>query len=235
MSACTDPGLGHLLAEYELGLLSGEARERFELHAMGCDHCFAELDRLAQVSERLRGSERAWTLVRESAAESPGVAWYVSVGRWLWPQGGPWLKPALSLAAVALVVIWQGWTSDVPTLGPVSSARPVHELPLQRLRGETTLPRAGTPAGVDLVVVFGAELGSPARPVEVTALGPRADTLFHSHDFRLDANLQGRLNLGPGPHLPGLYILIVHDPGAPAPFRVDSLRFEVVSLQTQTQ
>lgn len=235
MSPCTDPSVGRLLAEYELGLLASEDRDAFELHTLACDDCFRELDRLADVSATLRTSEAAWESVRGAASLPDASPWHVRLGRWLWPAGGPWLKPAVSLAALALVAVWQGWTPDTPGDPARPTVRPVQEHALTSLRGSTGHAQLASLPNVDLVVVFGAEFGSPSRPVEVTALGPQLDTLFHSGDVRLDARLQGRLNLGPGPHRPGTYTLVVHDPGAPPPFDHDTLRFEMVSPPTQTR
>lgn len=235
MSPCTDPTVGRLLAEYELGLLGAESRDAFELHALSCDDCFRELDRLAEVTASLRTSDAAWEAVREAAALPEASPWYAALCRWLWPSGGPWLKPAVGLALVLLILplAWRGWLR--PDDGQPSALRPVQEFPLTSLRGTSGTARVTPTPGVDLVLVFGIEFGSPTRAIEVALVGPAGDTLYRSEQFALDARLQGRLNLGSQSHATGLHTLILRDPGAPAPFQSDTLRFEIASPPNQTR
>lgn len=236
MTTCTDPAMGRLLAEYELGLLKSSEMEAFEVHALSCDRCFAELDRMTDVSAILRASLPAWETVREAAESPEPTPWYRRVGRWLWPADGPWLKPALSLAAVLLLapLAWRGWN---PTLSPhqESAIRQVQELVLTSLRGEAASPRVSPATDVDLILVFGFELGSPGRAIEVTLIGPLNDTLYQSHEFELDGSLQGKLNLKSGSRATGVHTLVLYDGGVPSPLQWDTLRFEVSSPPNQTQ
>ena len=53
---CTDDSVGVLLHAYELGLLSPEDRDRFEIHLMSCDYCYGELKQFAPRGIMLGGS-----------------------------------------------------------------------------------------------------------------------------------------------------------------------------------
>jgi anti-sigma factor RsiW len=57
MSKCVDPKLEKMLHHYELGLLSDEDREAFELHLLDCEHCFGRVKKF-QATAKLRG--RCW-------------------------------------------------------------------------------------------------------------------------------------------------------------------------------
>jgi hypothetical protein len=53
-STCTDPRIGRLIAQYELGLLEGKEREAFLNHLLQCDFCHAELYAMEPIMVLLR-------------------------------------------------------------------------------------------------------------------------------------------------------------------------------------
>jgi tetratricopeptide (TPR) repeat protein len=64
---CTDPRLGRLLAQYELGLLPEREREAFANHLLHCDFCHAELYALEPIMDRLRAKREAALASRRRA------------------------------------------------------------------------------------------------------------------------------------------------------------------------
>jgi hypothetical protein len=231
VSHCTDPNLGRLLAEYELGLLNPEEKDRFEQHSMVCDSCFAELDRMAAVGEVLLASDTVWGAVRAAAAETAAAPWYTALGRWLWPAGGPWLKPAVSLALVALLLplAWRGWSPDAPdSRSRESYIRRAQPVVLTSLRDAIEPARVTVQPDADLILTFGFDLGSPGRPIDVTLLGPAGDTLYHLEEFRLSSTLMGQLSLETSGLESGTYSLLLHDAGLDGPFQSDTLWFEIM-------
>jgi len=48
MSKCTDERLGVLLHAYELKLLGKDEVERFEMHLLHCEHCFARVSQFQE-------------------------------------------------------------------------------------------------------------------------------------------------------------------------------------------
>ena len=52
--SCTDPGTGSMVGSYELGVLTGTEKRRFEAHLLQCDHCFQELYRAESVASLVR-------------------------------------------------------------------------------------------------------------------------------------------------------------------------------------
>lgn len=53
---CIDESVGALLHAYELGLLSPDDRDRFEIHLMSCDYCYSELKQFVPRGVMLSGS-----------------------------------------------------------------------------------------------------------------------------------------------------------------------------------
>ena len=56
MNKCTNPKVGELIMQYELGALSDEACLRFDEHLMECDYCLSELKNMSPVIEAMRDS-----------------------------------------------------------------------------------------------------------------------------------------------------------------------------------
>jgi hypothetical protein len=54
MNRCTDPGLGAMLHAWELGMLSEDDRQRFEVHLLQCQACADEASQFTQAGKLLR-------------------------------------------------------------------------------------------------------------------------------------------------------------------------------------
>lgn len=92
MSGCINKELGQLLHDYELGLLSDEDNNRFEMHLYECEHCLAQVRDFMDASKILVGDPDAQDLVEKLARESEGER-----------KHSPFLK--LLIAAILVVVI----------------------------------------------------------------------------------------------------------------------------------
>ncbi len=95
MNGCVNKALGQLLHDYELGLLSDEDNDRFEMHLYECDYCLAQVREFMDVSRILTEDPDARAVLEEIARE-PGIKKDKK-------KFSPFLK--LLIAAVLIVVI----------------------------------------------------------------------------------------------------------------------------------
>jgi phage shock protein PspC (stress-responsive transcriptional regulator) len=102
---CSDTEKGELKHAYELGALSVEDTEKFEIHLLECESCF----------ESVREFERAATLMRTDTEIRQNVRMVVdgisqrksllpSLVRYLWPQTPLVFKPAVAFFVMALLI-----------------------------------------------------------------------------------------------------------------------------------
>jgi hypothetical protein len=69
MSNCTDKKLGMLLHDYELGLLSEEDTDRFEMHLYECDYCLAQVREFMDISKFIAGDRDSKAIIEEAASQ----------------------------------------------------------------------------------------------------------------------------------------------------------------------
>lgn len=104
---CTKPGLGDLLAAYELGLLEGPDQSRFEAHLGECPACLEELYQGAATSEELRADPGRYAalLTQSIRANEPSLLQRLGefLRRLLRPRV---LAPVTAVTAVALMLIF---------------------------------------------------------------------------------------------------------------------------------
>ncbi len=136
MDKCIDKALGDILHAYELGILSEEDRERFEVHLLECRACFEKASSFQDKALYLRKSEDVRRVIREIDGETgnPETAWSRIV-KFLWPESPRSfvLKPLtlLVLLCVLTYPVYRSWF-DEGLLTPVPQT-----LNLFPLRGES--------------------------------------------------------------------------------------------------
>jgi tetratricopeptide (TPR) repeat protein len=65
MSGCTDKRFEELLFPYELGMLNDEQRQEVELHLMGCNSCFAQIERLRHAARLMRQEDNVKEITKQ--------------------------------------------------------------------------------------------------------------------------------------------------------------------------
>ncbi len=141
---CTDPRLGRLLAQYELGLLEEGEREAFQNHLLHCDFCHAELYAMEPVMDLLRAK-------RAAALASQRRAFLLKMRMVLWAERRRAIRWAASiLIAVSAALAAFFWTRapekppDVPPIALPEKAPPsaprssLSAEEIARLRGAET-------------------------------------------------------------------------------------------------
>jgi len=93
MKECSNKGLGQLLHDYELGLLSEEDNHRFEMHLYECDFCLAQAKEFIDVSKILAKDPEAKALINKIAEEPEGK------------EGKKRTSPLLKLLIAAILVV----------------------------------------------------------------------------------------------------------------------------------
>lgn len=98
MDGCTNKNLGRMLHDYELGLLSAEDRERFELHLYECDYCTALARDFIDSARIMRHDPEAKAIIEDLAGQASGS----SVGR---TRKDPFPFTKMLIGAVVMLVL----------------------------------------------------------------------------------------------------------------------------------
>ncbi len=106
-SKCTDPRVGRLIAQYELGLLEGAEREAFLDHLLQCDFCHAELYAMEPIMDLLRAEREAALASQKVAARTRRLLWRIRLLMALQRPRIAWAASVLIAAgAVLTVLLW---------------------------------------------------------------------------------------------------------------------------------
>jgi tetratricopeptide (TPR) repeat protein len=108
MSGCNDKRFEKMLYAYELGMLSEEDCQEFEIHLYECEHCFERVRKFNQAAKQLRHNPRIRESVRGLAEEKPEEKAVISepgtekARRWRFWQT---LAPVGAAAVIALLIL----------------------------------------------------------------------------------------------------------------------------------
>lgn len=222
---CRDPRIGRHLPEYELGIIDDHSLIEFELHLMVCDFCFEQVERFAPAARALRTAEYREMAESGEPGEQP-QSFMQQLLDWLFPPGGSWLKPAIGVVVIVLLLplAWKGLQIGEE---PGDMVRPAAEITIVRNRSGAGPASVMVHDGSDLVVRFGFEVSEPGRRVSVMLQGPDGDRLYDDKAFVLDEDYVGWLTVPAYQVIAGEYLLVITDPATPSPLGVDSLTFTV--------
>jgi hypothetical protein len=136
MSTCTNPKLGALLHAYELGALSEEELERFEVHLLSCDYCFAQVRDFEQAATLMRTDIGAKKLVQEAVhkLDSLPESGRKRTIRILWPKVPLYLKPGF-IYILLLVLCYPAYLGIKYVFNQQEKIRPVQVVSLSEHRG----------------------------------------------------------------------------------------------------
>ncbi len=106
-STCTDPRIGRLIAQYELGLLEGKEREAFLNHLLQCDFCHAELYAMEPIMDLLRAKRELALASQKAASRTRRLLWHIRLRTALQRRRIAWAASILIAAgAVLTLVLW---------------------------------------------------------------------------------------------------------------------------------
>ena len=111
MAGCSDSRFEKMLHAYELGMLTDDERQEFELHIYECDHCFERVRKFRDAAELIKHNPKVESSIREFANEdgtvsAPGDDERVQPERKrLWRT----LIPTLAAAAILIFLLVRPW------------------------------------------------------------------------------------------------------------------------------
>jgi len=213
MPKCKNPDLGRLLHAYELNALSEEDAERFEIHLLGCEHCFSELKAFEEAAALLRSDQELTELASEVAADLEGSRESLLGRAWrhLWPET-PWVfKPALAYLIILLLII--------PAYRGLKKSEISHVNPPQviTLLSEKSQAEGTFQAGMNYDGVLRFELRDALanRSYLVMIESEGGEAIYRNHDFNaFDEYGWGELIFPHAEMIPGCYKLVIAGPRA---------------------
>ncbi len=224
MPDCTDPEIGALLHAYELDVLPETESDRFEIHAMSCDHCFREIEGFQRQAALLRSDQE----IRRLAGEFiPGTGvperFLDRLKRYLWPDVPLFFRPAvIYLFLLCIAVPFYLLLQTVPHehIRPVST----HHLTADRAPGEPLSPGEDE----DIIISFHLREILPGKTYHLALERRDGKIVYENASFTgFDEFGTGRLLLPPGTLEPGDYMLTIADPDRKPPAILQNYHFTV--------
>ncbi|UCC45741.1 MAG: zf-HC2 domain-containing protein [Candidatus Zixiibacteriota bacterium] len=209
MSECNDLQYKDMLHAFELGLLTEEDRQQFEMHLLECEYCFSQVEDFLPASKMMRhdpdvrpGDDEMRDLLAADASREEDVT---SVSGKTWSRYSRFLALAAMLIVVGVPSYWLLFreTAAPPTV-QVISLTPV---------------RGGTPAVLYLedggiaeirFTVEGVEMGAD---IKVRIIVRSGDVVYEAdYDEVADVSGNGVISLPMTDFEPGFYKLIFLQP-----------------------
>ncbi|MBD3234787.1 MAG: hypothetical protein GF315_13760 [candidate division Zixibacteria bacterium] len=106
MDKCYDQKIGKMLHAYEMGILSEEEAEQFEMHLMDCQYCYSQLESFDDGARLLSGDQDIRRLLQKrSLEESDSKTRMQRIWNYLWPQTPLVFKPAVAYFIILVLAI----------------------------------------------------------------------------------------------------------------------------------
>jgi len=113
---CNDKRFEEMLHAYELGMLSDDDREKFEMHLMECEVCFEKVQKLMTAVGLVRHDSEVHAVIEKEAARGddqtesdPSEVKASIFKRKLWPS----LVPSAIVVALLVVLILKPWQIEI--------------------------------------------------------------------------------------------------------------------------
>lgn len=221
---CSDSAIGELRHAYELGALSVEDTEKFEVHLLNCESCYEEVSRFDQASTLLRTDMDVRCEARmaaEGRERRPSLV--TSLLRYLWPETPLVFRPAVAFFLLALMIYpaYQGMK------GSDSGLRQIESISLIPSRSTATavFNEASDHDGLISFVFPGSEVGKEYRLVIEDTEGTEVMSIENFTGF--DEYETGRIVVPLGRLNKDTYRLVISDPKGTDPGREQVYVFEV--------
>ena len=222
---CTDSAIGELRHAYELGALSVEDTEKFEIHLLGCESCYQQIHQFESAAALLRTDMEVRREVRqvvEGKERQPSLV--TSLLRYLWPETPVLLRPAVAFFVMALLIypayLGMKGTGD-------SGLREIQSISL--IPSRSTVNAAFTVSsqqdGLISFVFPGAEKSKSYRLVIESHEGEEIMSVDNFTGF--DEYETGRIVIPLGRLSEGTYRLVISDPHGTDPYREQVYVFDV--------
>ncbi|MEZ5359800.1 MAG: hypothetical protein R3F48_13355 [Candidatus Zixiibacteriota bacterium] len=206
-NTCTNKEIGQLLHAYEVGTLSDELVESFELHMMACDYCMARLKEFEHVTGMMKADDE---IVREIASLDTAItetSRKKSFLRTFFKSELPFiLRPAFLMAV--LIIMAMTWAVTFLS-HPVVEPGPVKELNLiQQRNGGTELVIDEQTAYVSVAFIY-LDFNTNRPPAVLLERDGRDTVYFDSRFLHFDIYKVGRLLIPNNDRILGTYRLLI--------------------------
>ena len=221
---CSDSTIGDLRHAYELGALSVEDTEKFEIHVLSCEHCYEEVARFETASTFLRSdmdARREARLAVEGKQRERSLV--TSLLRHLWPESPLVFKPAVAFFLLALM-IYPAYLGMKSTDSGLREIQTISLIP-SRSTATAAFKVSSDQDGLISFVCPGAEAGKEYR---LTIESENGDEIMSIEKFTgFDQYETGRIVIPLGRLGEGTYRLVIVDPQGTDPYREQVFIFEV--------
>lgn len=222
---CTDSTIGELRHAYEIGALSVEDTEKFEIHMLECEACYEEVSQFDDAAELMRSDVEIRREVRQAADAGETRPSLVStLIKYLWPETPLVFKPAVAFFALALLVYpaYRGMQGSGDS--GLREIQSVSLLPNRSLSNASFLASPGQD-GLISFVFPGAEVGMEYRLVIESSDGDEVMSIDSFTGF--DQYETGRIVVPLGRLDDGSYRLVISDQVGADPYHEQIYVFEV--------
>ncbi len=222
---CSDSAIGALRHAYELGALSVEDIEKFEIHLLECEACYEEVVQFETAATLMRTDAEVRREVREAIDGTKRQTSLVrDLLRYLWPETPLVLKPAVSFFVMALLIYpaYLGMRGDGDT-----GLREIQSVSLIPSRSGATasFQVSSDQDGLVTFVFPGAVVGKMYHLVVETSEGSEIMSIDNFSGF--DEYETGRIVIPLGRLDEGTYRLVIADEHGVVPYREQVYVFEV--------
>jgi hypothetical protein len=222
---CADSAIGELRHAYEVGALSADDTERFEIHLLECQSCYEEVARFEKAATLLRTDMEVRRELREVVQEKEHQPSLVTnLLRYLWPETPVAFRPAIAFFLLALLIYpaYLGMTGAGD-----SGLREIQSISLIPSRSAATAVFRSThnQDGLISFVFPGAEVGKAYQLVIESHDGSEVMSMDSFTGF--DEYETGRIVIPLGRLNKGTYRLVISDPDAGDLYREQVYVFDV--------
>jgi len=223
---CTDSAIGELRHAYEIGALSVEDTEKFEIHLLSCDSCYQEVVQFEKAATLMRTDMAVKREVRQAVlGKERKPSFVTSLVRYLWPETPVVLRPAVAFFVMALLI----YPAYLGMKGPSDSGmRQIETISLIPSRSATTTSIFWASPGQDGLITFvfpGAQVGKEYELTIETAVGK--EVMSNKSFTGFDGYETGRIVISLDRFDAGTYRLVISDPEGIDPYREQVYVFEV--------
>ena len=221
---CKEPEIGTMLHAYELGALSEEDTERFEVHLLKCRYCFDSVKQFETTAGLLRHDGSVKEEAASVGSETTELSLLHRSLKFLWPERPLVLKPALALLVILALIYpaYLGLSGEITNcIRPVGS---ITLLPLRTMMTDTY----SLSSGKDLVLSFVFDNAEPNTKYRLTIKDAGGNVIYGDDAFADFDNFQtGRIFIPNSVLRAGRYHLTVEVPRADTLIKGPEYYFEV--------
>lgn len=222
---CTDSAIGELRHAYEIGALSVEDTEKFEIHLLSCESCYSEVAHFEKAATLMRTDMEVRRELRQAAlGRERKPSFVTSLVQYLWPETPVLLRPAVAFFMMALLIYPAYLGMKGSSDSGMREIQAISMIPSRSAAGSIFWASPGQD-GLISFVYPGAMVGKEYHLMIETADGKELMSIESFTGF--DGYETGRIVIPLDRFDEGTYRLVISDPEGTDPQREQVYVFEV--------